>query len=263
MEIKEFYEILDQKYHSGNPEEVWEYLNRTIETNWPCCGGFSDIYLSAINELGSFYRESGRYKESEKAFDDSAAMIAEYMGTDSVEYATNRNNLAGTLRLMGEYERGVRMFEEAGSLYEKHLGHFNHYTASVLNNEALIYIATGEKQKAEKCLEDALDIMRTLGDSQEKEAITLVNLAQVTGDENFLHEALSIYDKMADKGLHYGSALNMLGSFQFAKGRFEAARKSFQRAKEEIYQCYGESREYKQACENLARVSETGRGDAR
>lgn len=258
MELKDFYDILDQKYQSGNPEEVREYLNRIIENHWPCCGGYNDVYLSAINELGSFYRESGRYKESEQAFEDSAAIISEYFGTDSVEYATNRNNLAGTLRLMGEYERGVRMFQEAGSLYEKHLGHINHYTASVLNNEALVYIATGDTNKARTCLEEALDIMRSMGDSQEKEAITLVNLAKVTGDETFLDQALSIYDKLADKGLHYGTALNMLGTFQYEKGRFEAAGKSFQRAKEEIFRCYGKSREYEMACENLAMVTDQG-----
>lgn len=262
MELKDFYEILDQKYLSRDPKEVQEYLNRVIETCWPCCGGYDAMYLAAVNELGSFYRESGRYQESEEAFEKSAAMIAEYLGRDSVEYATNRNNLAGTLRLMGEYERGAAMFREAGSLYEKLLGHVNHYTASILNNEALIFMATGEKQKARECLTEALDIIRSLGDSPEKEAITLVNLARITEDESFLEQALSIYDQLEDKGLHYGTALNMLGTFQYEKGEFEGAQASFQRAKEEIYKCYGASREYQMACKNLLRASEAGKGEA-
>ncbi|WP_333646444.1 DUF4125 family protein [Lacrimispora sp.] len=256
MKVKEFFEELDRKYMLGNPEEVQEFLKHTIEEHQIYGGGYNEILLAAINELGSFYRGAGKYKESKDAFQVSGIMIKEFIGEDTVEYATNRSNLAGTLRLMGEYEQALEMFGRAREVYEKSVGRVHFYTASTLNNEALIYIETGEKEKAEKCLREALSIIQTLGGQPEVEAITLVNLAAVTKEKDFLIQALDIYKGLSHKGVHYGSALNMLGTFYYEAEDFDSAQKLFQQAKEEVGKVYGESREYHQACRNLNMVME-------
>lgn len=250
MQLENFYAELDAKYNSGNPEVIYRFLSKVIEKNH-LDDEFSEVYLSALNELGSLERGRGRYAESKKAFEDSEEIIKKFVGMDTLEYATNQNNLAGTLRLMGEYREALNLFEAARLIYEKKVGHVHFYTASTLNNEALIYIEIGENTKAKECLQEALDIMRLLKGDKEIEAITLVNLATVTKEKTYLLEALEIYMNLPNKGVHYGSAINMLASFYYEEGDYDSAEKYFELAKEEVKKVYGESKEYQQACKNL------------
>lgn len=191
--IEQFYKELNRHYAAGNIDAVEQFLHKSGRHYRPCCGGFNPIYLAVLSELGSFYRGTSRYAASVEAFTAAGRIIEEFIGPESVEYATNINNLAGTYRLMGENDKSINLFNQAFEIYRTTIGTDNYLYASALNNAGLLYQSIADFEKAIDCLEQALAILNQLGAFGENVATTYSNLAvayEKTGRYDQAQEAL-------------------------------------------------------------------------
>lgn len=258
MNLKSFYDTLDRKYLEEGQESVYHYLQSTIDQHKT--GTNQPLFIAANNELGSFFRGAGRYQESVQAFETAGSLIKDLAGESSIEYATNRNNIAGTYRLMGQYEKALELFSYVKSRYATLAGRNHYYYASALNNMALVYIQQKEYANAADCLKEALAIIRKMPERQEEAAITLVNLYAVEKKEEYLKDALDIYEHLENKGVHYSAALDMMGVHYYEQGNYADAEQCFRKAMAEVYQYYGESEEYRKASKNLQMAIDKQRG---
>lgn len=272
MDISEalniFYTGLDHLYQTGRTDEIEAYIRRTMEENRGCCGGHGILFISCLNELGSYYRGISRYDESVRAFEEAERDILGDMGPESVEYATNRCNLAGTARMMGDYDRALLLFTEAAGIYNMVVGKESYYYSTVLNNLALLYLDRKEYEKGIECLTEALDRVRRMPGQKEEEAITLTNLAvasqrllRIPEAEDYLSLAMRIYERLKDKGAHYAAALNMQGAICMGKKDYRGAEEAFVKARDATFQYFGENDDYARAKENIAFVQKAMRGE--
>ena len=256
-----FYRGIDTLYEQGRTGDIEGFIRRTMEENRGCCGGHGILFISCLNELGSFYRGVSRYEDSVRAFEEAARDISGDMGPESVEYATNRCNLAGTARMMGDYDWALQLFLEAEGIYRRIVGTESYYYSTVLNNLALLYLDREDYEKAIESLTEALGRIRRMQGQKEEEAVTLVNLAVANGKlkrfseaEDYLSMALSIYERLEDKGAHYAAALNMLGTLCMEKKNYKEAEAAFVKAKDVTFRYFGKNDDYLRACENIKAV---------
>lgn len=159
MTQEEFYTHLDQLYEAGDAKEIERFLTFHIDlykdgetTNRP-------LLIAALTELGVFYRETDRLKESASRLEEALTWIAIVRGKDSLPYATTLNNTAMTYRKMGKTAEAKACLEAARELFEQHKETSHPLYASVLNNLALVYMEEGQKAEGIKLLEKSLDIL--------------------------------------------------------------------------------------------------------
>lgn len=255
--LGEFFTTLDSLYSTGKAHEIEPFLKRTMQEHRVCCGGHDQIFTAALNELGTYYRGVSRYADSVQAFEEAGRDILSYGTKDTVDYATNRINLAGTLRLMKDYTRALQLYTEASNIYSRLEGKRSFHYAAVLNNLSLVYLDLQDYEKALAYTEKALSIIRILPGHDEEEAVSLIN----RGTANwYLHheeaaiadaeKALSIYEKLPEKGIHYANALNLCGTMAMKQGQYDKAYAYFMAAKQYIKQTFGENDDYKMAERN-------------
>lgn len=266
--LNTFYQGLDHLYQTGRTNEIEAYIRSMMEENRGCCGGHGILFISCLNELGSYYRGISRYEDSVRAFEEAGRDILGDMGPESVEYATNRCNLAGTARMMGDYGRALELFTEAAGIYNRIVGKESYYYSTVLNNLSLLYLDMKEYEKAVECLSEALKRIRRTPNQKEEEAVTLVNLAvasqkvgRVPDAEEYLDMAMHIYGHLEDKGAHYAAALNMLGAICMEKKDYPGAEDAFIKARDATCLYFGENDDYARAKENIAFVRKAMKGE--
>ena len=260
---EQFFEELDRLYAAGNMEDVEQFLMVSGRKFAPCCGGFNETYLAVLSELGGFYRGTSRYRASIDAFEAARGVIEQFLGRQSVEYATNINNMAGTYRLMGENEKALELFQEALSIYEATVGKKTYLYASALNNMALLYQNMNDYEKTVDCLKQALSITENLPDCEEEVATTYTNLCALyqrmdlkEEAEEALAKALSIYEGFPDGSPHYAAALNLRAAGEYNSGDYDAAARTYLKTLELTDRFFGHNIEYGITCENLKRVYE-------
>ena len=267
--LTDFFAALDTLYTDGKTKEIEAFLRRTMEEHRICCGGHDQIFTAALNELGTYYRGVSRYEESARAFEEAGRDILSYGTKDTVDYATNRINLAGTLRLMKQYSQALTLYEEAGNIYTRLNGKRTYYYAALLNNISLVYLDQKNYQKALDYTEQALQIIRILPGHMEEHAVSLINrgtaywhLGQEEAAATDAKKALSIYDALSEKGVHYAAALNLCGTIDMKRGHYDQAYQRFCASRDHTYHLFGENEEYKQAGENAAAAEKKMRQNA-
>ncbi|WP_066644542.1 tetratricopeptide repeat protein [Christensenella timonensis] len=260
---EKFFQELDEQYATGDMEKVERFLQTSARSYRPCCGGFNANYLAVLSELGGFYRGTSKYTASVEAFRAANEIIMEFIGKDSLEYATNLNNLAGTYRLMGEYDKSLRTFTEAMDTYRATVGTDNYLFASALNNVALLHQDMKEYEQAVSCLLQALGVLENLPDTQGDVATTYNNLAALynrLGDDAKAKEALArsiaLYESLPEESPHYAAALNLHAAFLYRDGKYGEAKDAYLKVLQEVERFFGRNIEYGIACDNLRRVYE-------
>ncbi|WP_176770772.1 tetratricopeptide repeat protein [Eubacterium barkeri] len=256
--LEEFYDTLHTYYAAKDLEAIEGYLSWCEQemTGKPRNQG---ILLSVYNEQGSFYRSTSRYHDSLAAFTKAQKAISEYLGRESLEYATLINNMAGTYRLARHYDQAIRLFKEAIEIYE-HLGQQHTYAyASVHNNLSLAYQETGQISKAVKHLELALEEIQMMPDHRSEMAVTYSNLTALyheAGDDGTamrcLNRALEIFEENGTvANAHYAAALNSLGGFLYASGEYERAIETYEKAARHTHRFFGKNLDYGISCQNM------------
>lgn len=260
--LTDFFASLDALYTQGQTATIEPFLKRTLAEHRICCGGHDPIFTAALNELGTYYRGVSRYAESAQAFEEAGRDILSYGNKDTVDYATNRINLGGTLRLMKKYEQALSLYEEALNIYTRLEGKHSYHYAAVLNNISLVYLDLKDYHTAYSYADDALQIISILPGHTEERAISLVNrgtasyyLKDKEAAFQDMQLALSLYESLPEKGIHYANALNLAGTLAWENGHYQKAHDFFIRAAQTIEAIFGKNDEYYTACNNAEKAS--------
>lgn len=260
--LTEFFKTLDGLYADGQHAEIEDFLRRTLAQHRICCGGHDAVFTAALNELGTYYRGAGRYDESVRAFEEAGRDILSYGQKDTADYATNRINLAGTLRLQHQYDRALALYEEARNIYLRLEGRQSYHYAATLNNISLVYLDRKDAAKALAYAQEALAIVRSLPDSQEEQAISLINsstahyqLGQQETAAEEARQALMLYQEVPEKGIHYANALNLQAVLYLEQGQYQLAYDGFIQAARYIETMLGKNEDYQKAMDNAAKAA--------
>lgn len=260
--LTDFFHTLDGLYADGRHDEIEDFLRRTLAQHRICCGGHDAVFTAALNELGTYYRGASRYDESVQAFEEAGRDILSYGQKDTADYATNRINLAGTLRLQHQYDRALALYEEARHIYLRLEGRQSYHYAATLNNISLVYLDQKDAAKALAYAQEALAIVHTLPDSQEEQAISLINsstahyqLGQREAAAEEARQALACYQEVPEKGIHYANALNLQAILYLDQGQYQQAYDGFIQAAQYIEAMLGKNEDYRHAMDNAAKAA--------
>jgi tetratricopeptide (TPR) repeat protein len=77
---------------------------------------------TAINNLASSYRATGRYDEAELLFREALAITGKTLGEAHPDYATDLNNLGSLLQATGRSDEAEPLYREALAVFETALG---------------------------------------------------------------------------------------------------------------------------------------------
>lgn len=260
--LQAFFTSLDQLYTQGKTDQIEAFLKRTLSEHRICCGSHDPIFTAALNELGTYYRGVSRYAESAKAFEEAGNDILSYGTKDTIDYATNRINLGGTLRLIKQYKQALQLYEEALNIYTRLEGKQSYHYAAVLNNMSLVYLDLKDYHTAYSYADNALQIISILPGHTEDRAISLVNRGTASyylNDKEAAFQdmqlALSLYESLPEKGIHYANALNLAGTLTWENGQYQKAHDFFTQAAQTIASVFGKNEDYYTACNNAEKAS--------
>ena len=249
--LDNFYEHLDRLYQAGDLKAVEQYLqNCSLQCGLP-------EKISALNELGGFYRGISRYQESEEAFCEAMALLEQIGQGSTARFATVLLNLAGTYRLSGHLDEAEAMLQQA----IEQLDTEEYAYAGALNNLSLVKQAQGDLAEAERLSRQALDWIRGHGAPAHELATSYNNLAalcmhqqKLPQAQQMLDKAMEIYDCMQEPNVHLAAACSTQGVLCYAQRDWAGAEKAFQRALELTEHFFGQNEEYRTTLQNLALV---------
>ncbi len=253
-----FYTKLDDLYDNGTPEELEAFLRESAEAYK--AQRQSDEYISAMNELGTFYRGRGRLKEAIGAFEGAKAAWEAAREAKGQGYAVILNNLAGAYRMDGQNTEAISLFLGALEIYEALSERDGYGYASLLNNIALAYAQTNQMDNAIEYTMRAVQAME--GADALAYAISCANLASMLLNADRKAEAKAALIKAEEAFLeggymedaHFAAALNIDAALEVAEGNFDAALKKYAHAAKIIKRFCGENNDYVTVCANIAKT---------
>lgn len=253
-----FYTKLDDLYERGTAYELEIFLGESVEDF--LANGQSDEYISALNELGSFYRGGGRLGEAIDAFKRAKKAWEEKRDTKGQGYAVILNNLAGAYRMDGQNVEALSLFLDAMSVYDALAERDGYCFASLLNNIALVYAQMNELDKAIEYTRRAAEAVK--GADALAFAISGVNLAALFLKADRTQEAKAALIDAEEAFLaggymedaHFAAALNIDAALEVAEGNFDSALKKYGHSANIIKQFCGENNDYMTVCANIAQT---------
>ena len=136
--------------------------------------------LSLLNELMGIYRTSGdkekAYLHAEEAL--SLAHKSEYR--ESITGATVSLNAATVYKAFGDPNRALSLYEQTLSIYRKYLKKDDYRFGSLYNNMGLVLLDLKNYARANEFFKNALSSMEMIEDTEGEQAITYLNIADLT-----------------------------------------------------------------------------------
>lgn len=273
MTIQDFYAQLDQCYREGDPEKTEAFftdvLGRMELDRNQCsnCGPRSGEYqpklmIAVLNEAASFYRGRSRWDLCLSLYEKLIFELKRFQQGNTVNYAVARMNQASAYRMKGDAETAVKYFSETETVLDE-LGCDDPYIRSTLyNNRAPACAQLGEEERALADLRKALEILRTMENTGQEQAITLASAAEIlmklgrdAEGEQAADEALLLYETEGESD-HSGALFAAKALFCFKRGAFGEAAGLFARAAEITRRYFGENAEYQVCIRNEKKARE-------
>lgn len=265
MDIRAFYSALDEAYNSGIDGAVEQFLSEQLVlcSNENC--GQNLEFVMCMSELGSYYRNTGRYDASIQVFQKADSVLLLLLGEKSLERATNLNNMAGAYRMKGELETALDLFTRSISIYDSLPRRDPFLYAGVLNNTAILYQHLGKTEEAIEYQERSIELLEGIQSAQAELATGLANLSSLRMEaykkkralQNFSElyklqdRAVEILRSLPDERSRYAAVLNSKAALFTEEGRYDEARKTLEEA---LPNFYSHNADYAAACLNLARL---------
>jgi tetratricopeptide (TPR) repeat protein len=212
-----------------------------------------------VNELGAYYKGTGRFEEAERCFLQALDLLAD----EGDGHATALNNLAGTHRLMGRLDDAEIEFRRCLGLYRDSVGERHVLYAAALNNLSLVCMERDQLEDAARYQAQAADILAGLPQYRDELAVSLINLGTLyqrlgrdSEAEKKLTEAINMFrEELGARTPHYHAALNGLGVVHYRQGRYADAEAEFLAAAEAAEVLYGADHYEAQAARKHAQMA--------
>ena len=143
-------------------------------------GGDRRGELSLRNELMGHYRKTGREKEARESMREALRLLDGLGMTENIIAGTTWVNAATVCKTFGHADEAMPYFEKALALYERELPDNDWRLGGLYNNMALALADLGRYDEAEAYYQKALSTMGKIPGSELEQAVTWMNLADLT-----------------------------------------------------------------------------------
>ena len=257
--MNEFYDRLDELYGAGDLAAVEAFISDAAAG----ADEHSPERAGLLNELAGFYRGVSRYAESKDKFEQSLRIFESAGMGATPEYATVLLNLAGLYRITGDAGKAIELFSTAKRILEGAGAADGYAYIGVLNNLALAYKEKGEYASALEYATRAYELIRSGIGKEHEIATSLNNIASIhlslgeTGAANqFISEALEIFDAMAEPDVHHAAALTTKAVLMCRNNDYIGALAYFRRAMDLTKRFFGENIEFAICRRNISEIHE-------
>ena len=258
MNINEIFENID-KIYAGKESHLAEdyHLSALAQAEAELDYG---AVIVICNELGGFYRATGKYEMGVPLYEKALAAINQLGMTDSENHAVTLINYATNYSVWGKSEEALNLFRKAHDIMDKVCSGSDYRIATLHNNMSILCQDMEKYDEALSHLNQALTILKDLDESEIEIAITYTNMAQIFLQRNELESAdeavtsaLKIFkDVSGDRDVHYSGAVETLGQIYFVRKEYDKALKCFETAGELTARDYGwDSLPYKAVRESI------------
>ena len=190
IEIKRILDRFDSLMSEKNFEEAERLLNYWVDE----CEATRDVRnrFTLLNELVGFYRMRSEKIHGVYVSSQLLDAVKDMELEDNVSGATAFINVATAYKSFGMTDDALSLYEKAAVIYERDLERTDDRLPALYNNMALAFMdmaaITKEKnadsysfysEKAETYFDEALDILRSIKGSENEQAITFLNLADL------------------------------------------------------------------------------------
>ncbi len=253
-------ELIDGLYSKGKTQEAEEKLGEWYDA--ARAAGDDAALLTVCNELAGLYRVTGRAAQGVSIADEAAGAIERLGLAGSVQHATTLLNAATVCRAAGKFDRAADLYKQAGGIYEA-LGDVDpYYTASLHNNLSQLYGETGryelaveELSKAQAVIDEAYPDSAEAAVSRVNASLYLMALGRIDEAEAALDKAKVFFGSPEGQNdSHLGAALSARGQLCYLKGDITGALSYYERARDSIFERFGDSDEFRLICSNIDKL---------
>ena len=192
----------------------------------------------ALSDIGFALHGAGDYAAAAPYFDRALEIDRKALGPEHIDTLTVLERVAFNLQRAGEYARAKVLEEEALAIAERTLGPDHPLTGQALRVLGQVLVELGDFPGAFAYQQRALAILETrVGKDAVEVGDTLVTMGNAAKDSGFYtraqeyyERAVSVYEKKLGQNTKVGGALDDLGQNFVLMGRYEDARRTFERA---------------------------------
>lgn len=182
LSVPEIIAGLDQLNNTGRETEGEAYLEGWLEE--ASSQGDWRAKLSLLNELLGQYRRSGNSEKGIRTVNEVLVLLKEHRLGSTISGATILLNAATTMKCFGRARESIPIFRHAAHIYADHLDPYDYRFAGLYNNMALSFADIGEVSEAETHYKMASAVLRSCPGSENDQAVTLCNLAELYDRQN-------------------------------------------------------------------------------
>jgi tetratricopeptide (TPR) repeat protein len=142
----------------------------------------------ALNDLGTFYHDSGRFADADRAYSESLSISRRIQATVP-EMAIAMGNLAGLRLAQGRPSDAEKLYVDAHQIAVSAYGAESSEVADLLTGLADVYLELGEHEKARQLGERALAVLETTGKDPRLQGVALFIVAKAAWKQNRDEEA--------------------------------------------------------------------------
>jgi len=139
--------------------------------------------IIVLNELLGVYRKSENREKAFAAVETVLQLMEEGGLTDTLSGGTYSINCATVYTAFGHHEKALVLFRKAREIYEATPGVPLEQLGSLYNNMAMAYLPLGRHKEARELSQKALETMEQSPDTLAEQAITWLNIANITEAE--------------------------------------------------------------------------------
>ena len=205
MEIQRILHKFDSLMESKDFDEAERLLTYWIDE---CeANGDKRNRFTLLNELVGFYRMRGERVQGLKVSTVLLDTVADMNLSDKVSGATAFINVATAYKSFGMADRALQLYEKALIIYERELDNADGRLPALHNNMALALVdiagndinLTDKFEKASELYKKALSFLRNIEGSENEQAITYLNMADLAVIELGAEESEQIVEEYIGK----------------------------------------------------------------
>ena len=194
-ELKLKIDILRNSLSEGWREVTKEIYKKIISLTKQVYGNYSEEYVFALLETGTFYYDLGKYREALNFYRKALEISLKTFGEEHPSVAISYNNIGVVYNSLGNYDKALEFCEKALNIRLKIFGEEHPDIAMSYNNIGKVYESLSNYTKALEFFEKSLKIrLKLLGKEHPNIASSYNNIGLVYDSLGDYNKALEFYE---------------------------------------------------------------------